>query len=56
MSSKITSIKRKRNKPARVPAVDLDRIASGVRLILEGIGEDPNREGLIDTPRRVAEM
>jgi GTP cyclohydrolase IA len=56
MNSKITSIKRKRNKPAPVPAVDLDRIASGVRLILEGIGEDPNREGLIDTPRRVAEM
>lgn len=37
-------------------AVDLDRIAAGVRQILEGIGEDPNREGLIDTPRRVAEM
>jgi GTP cyclohydrolase I len=56
MSSKITSIKRKRSKPARVPDVDLDRIASGVRLILEGIGEDPNREGLLDTPKRVAEM
>jgi GTP cyclohydrolase I len=39
-----------------VPDVDLDRIASGVRLILEGIGEDPNRDGLIDTPKRVAEM
>lgn len=35
---------------------DLDRIAQGVRLILEGIGEDPNREGLQDTPQRVAEM
>ena len=55
MNSKITSIKRKR-RSARAPAVDLDRIAHGVRLILEGIGEDPNREGLIDTPRRVAEM
>jgi GTP cyclohydrolase I len=56
MSSKTTSIKRKRSKPARVPDVDLDRIASGVRLILEGIGEDPNRDGLLDTPKRVAEM
>ena len=56
MNSKITSIKRKRSKPPRVPAVDLDRIAAGVRMILEGIGEDPNREGLIETPKRVAEM
>jgi GTP cyclohydrolase I len=27
-----------------------------VRLILEGIGEDPDRAGIADTPRRVAEM
>jgi len=38
------------------PPVDLERIASGVRLILEGIGEDPDRPGLQETPRRVAEM
>ena len=56
MNSKISSIKRKRSRPARVPAVDLDRIAAGVKMILEGIGEDPKREGLIDTPKRVAEM
>lgn len=36
--------------------VDLDRIARGVRLILEGIGEDPERPGLQETPHRVAEM
>jgi GTP cyclohydrolase IA len=38
------------------PAVDLEMIARGVSLILEGIGEDPTRPGLQDTPRRVAEM
>lgn len=38
------------------PPVDLETIARGVRLILEGIGEDPERPGLKDTPLRVAEM
>ncbi|MDW7674849.1 MAG: GTP cyclohydrolase I FolE [Bacillota bacterium] len=32
------------------------QIEEGVRLILEAIGEDPNREGLVDTPKRVARM
>lgn len=35
---------------------DKDKIVEGVRLILEGIGEDVNREGLIDTPDRIARM
>jgi GTP cyclohydrolase I len=35
---------------------DAQKIEEGVRLILEGIGEDPGRQGLKDTPRRVAEM
>jgi GTP cyclohydrolase I len=38
------------------PPVDLEMIARGVRLILEGIGEDPTRPGLQETPARVAEM
>jgi GTP cyclohydrolase IA len=36
--------------------MDRDKLMAGVRLILEGIGEDPEREGLADTPRRVADM
>ena len=36
--------------------VDLEKIAAGVRLILEGIGEDPERAGIVETPTRVAEM
>ena len=36
--------------------IDLDKIAKGVRLILEGIGEDPEREGLQRTPERVADF
>jgi GTP cyclohydrolase I len=36
--------------------VDKKLIEQGVRLILEGIGEDVNREGLVRTPQRVADM
>ena len=36
--------------------MDTAKIEAGVRLILEGIGEDPNREGLLETPARVARM
>ena len=36
--------------------VDLEKIAQGVRLILEGIGEDADRDGLQRTPQRVAEF
>jgi len=56
MSAKITDIKPKRSKSQRASAINLARIAQGVRLILEGIGEDPNRDGLRETPKRVAEM
>jgi GTP cyclohydrolase I len=37
-------------------AVDKPRIERAVREILEAIGEDPEREGLVDTPARVARM
>jgi len=41
--------------PASRPSVDRARIAAAVREILEAIGDDPSREGLVDTPKRVAE-
>ena len=36
--------------------IDQEKIKEGVKLLLEGIGEDINREGLIDTPDRIARM
>lgn len=36
--------------------VDLPRIENAVREILAAVGEDPNREGLLETPSRVARM
>lgn len=36
--------------------VDRAKIEEAVRLLLEGIGEDVNREGLKDTPDRIARM
>ncbi|MBM4128884.1 MAG: GTP cyclohydrolase I FolE [Nitrospira sp.] len=36
--------------------MDIKKIEKGVRLILEGIGEDPDREGLRETPERVARL
>jgi GTP cyclohydrolase I len=36
--------------------MDTKKIEKGVRLIIEGIGEDPDRPGLQNTPRRMAEM
>jgi GTP cyclohydrolase I len=38
------------------PPVDLDRIERAFREVIEAIGEDPTREGLRDTPSRVARM
>jgi GTP cyclohydrolase I len=36
--------------------VDREKIAAGVRLMLEGMGEDPDRDGLQKTPERVADF
>ena len=36
--------------------VDKDKIMLAVRMFLEAIGEDPEREGLVETPDRIARM
>ena len=36
--------------------IDRNKVEQAVRLLLEGMGEDPSREGLVDTPERVARM
>ena len=36
--------------------MDKEKIKEGVRLILDGIGEDIQREGLLETPDRIARM
>jgi GTP cyclohydrolase I len=46
--------KNRKNKQAR--KMDLKKIEQGVKLVLEGIGEDPERPGLKGTPGRVARM
>ena len=40
--------------PATVPEFDHDRAEAAIRELLYAIGEDPSREGLKDTPARVA--
>ena len=46
------------SEPARrqTSSVDLASIRAAVRQILRAVGEDPEREGLLETPRRVAKM
>ncbi len=40
--------------PAIRASVDLEKAAAAVRALLAAIGEDPDRDGLLDTPTRVA--
>jgi GTP cyclohydrolase I len=43
-------------RPFQPNQIDMKKVAAGIRLILEGIGEDPDRKGLSQTPSRVARM
>ena len=55
-SSKSKSSKSRSSKSKSSNSFDKARVEQGVRLILEGIGEDRSRPGLADTPRRVREF
>jgi len=37
-------------------SIDRGRIEKAIREILEAIGEDPDRDGLVRTPERIAHM
>ncbi|MEM7337452.1 MAG: GTP cyclohydrolase I FolE [Actinomycetota bacterium] len=41
---------------ANIQHADRDRLMAAVTELLHAVGEDPNREGLLETPRRVADM
>ena len=56
MATKISDEESQTPEQPAPQRANLEKIARGVRLILEGIGEDPDRPGLKDTPRRTAEM
>jgi GTP cyclohydrolase I len=57
MSESAARLRRKAStNGAPQPAVDQDRIQAAVREILLAVGEDPDREGLRETPERVARM
>jgi GTP cyclohydrolase I len=42
--------------PNGAQVFDVDAIKAAVTQLLRAVGEDPTREGLVDTPRRIAEM
>ncbi len=41
---------------AEIPQAAQSEIEDAIRVILQNIGEDPNRDGLLDTPNRIARM
>jgi GTP cyclohydrolase I len=47
---------RQSEQDEKLRSFDTARLRKAVREIIQAVGEDPNREGLIETPRRVADM
>jgi len=41
---------------SKLSKVNLEKIEEAVKMILEAVGEDVDREGLLDTPKRVSKM
>jgi len=61
MAKKVTDVEMRPSRngeTAESPGFEVDkpRIERAIRDILEAIGEDPTRDGLIETPARVARM
>ncbi len=55
-NARIKGLRHKRMAKKIKKNIDLAKIAEGVRLMLEGMGEDPDRDGLKKTPERVADF
>jgi len=55
ISNGVTSVTHTNGKILTTP-VDKPRIQDAVREIITAIGENPERDGLLDTPRRIADM
>lgn len=56
MATKFEQKQAERSTDSGMAPVNKELIARGVRMILEGLGENPDRPGLQDTPERVADM
>src|SRR4051794_17227781 len=56
MANPTSRARRTPGKNGPAPSVDHERLRAAVREILLAVGEDPDREGLLETPDRVARM
>lgn len=56
MKNRMCSYEVEKINHKELPAFDRDKICEAVKMIIEALGDDPNREGLKGTPDRVARM